>query len=174
MNIIRLYNMVIYKIKKADFIPIEAKIDLEYREINNENINEVMGIRGKHFLNEFKKVLKGNKALGIAAYKDEEVIGYGWLKTKGARDSFFNLENVEGYLATFFVKREAYRGKKIYPSLITKLIESEKAKEVKEFYIATERKNTSSQKGFLKLNAKHEKNIKILRAMKITLNKYTL
>lgn len=173
MNIIRLYNMVIYKIKKADFIPIEAKIDLEYREINNENINEVMGIRGKHFVNEFKKVLKENKALGIAAYKDEEVIGYGWLKTKGARDSFFNLENVEGYLSTFFVKRE-YRGKKIYPSLITKLIESEKAKEVKDFYIATESKNTSSQKGFLKLDAKHEKNVKILRALKVTLNKYKL
>src|SRR5690606_8585047 len=116
--------MVIFKINKSDFLPIQAEIDLDYKEINNENINEVMGLRGKFFINEFRKVLKENKSLGIAAYKDNEVVGYGWLKQKTARDPFFRLNNAEGYLAAFFVK-ETYRGKKIYPSLITKLIESE-------------------------------------------------
>ncbi len=173
MNIIRFYNMVVYKIEKADFIPIESSVNLDYKEITKENINKVMGLRGKHFVNEFQKVLKENKSFGLAAYNEDEIVGYGWLKFKGARDSFFNLSSINGYLSAFFVKKE-YRGNKIYPSLITKLIESDKAKDIKEFYIATENKNLSSQKGFQKLNAKHIKDVKILRAMKITWNKYKL
>lgn len=173
MSIYNVREMIVYYIDKKDFVANKAKVNLRFQEISNSSLSEIGKMMGNYYYRVFKKVLKENKSIGVAAYYNDDFVGCGWMKLKGAKDLFFKLKSIkddQAYLASFHVKNE-YRGNGIYPAMLTWLIESDKAKQINQFYIAMSKTNISSQKSIEKMNPKFLYTEKKYRFMRITLNK---
>ena len=130
-------------------------------------------LRDNTRLREFRKIIR-QKSIGIAAYKDGVIVGYGWIKFHRCFDNFFHINGDKGYLASFFVAPE-YRGNNIYPCIIQKLIEEgNKLYNTKYFMIGIQKQNKASINGALKVGFSYLKHFSILRAFKITVPKYTI
>ena len=108
---------------------------------------------------------------GYYAYVDGKPVGYGWIKYAGSDDFFYKIEERCVYLCRFFV-HESVRGHKVYPEIISNLIQKEK--NIEHFYIGVERGNISSEKGLVKTGFKLVKEYGFIRGFKHTFNKKTL
>ena len=165
--------MNLYELFFEDMIKTKSKLNLSYKYITEENILEVAKLRNNSRLREFKKIIK-QKSIGIAAYKDDIIVGYGWVKWKDCYDKFFHISGDKGYLASFFVAPE-YRGNGIYPCIIQKLIkEANRLYGTEYFLIGIQKQNKASINGALKVGFSYLKDLKLFRAFKITVPKHTI
>lgn len=165
------YHMNLYSLANPEINFYEPKITLTFKKITEDNLEEVAALRGFTRLREFKKMLKQNCCLGIAAYSNEEIVGYGWLKYKGCYDKFYNIKNNIGYLSSFYVTPD-YRGYSIYPAIISYLILN--SKYIQIFKISIDKRNKSSINGALKIGFKYEESHTQYRILKVTVPKLNL
>lgn len=165
--------MSIYELFFDDMIQVKSNLNLTYKTISEENILEVAKLRNNSRLREFKKNIK-QKSIGIAAYKDDSIVGYGWIKWEGCYDNFFHITGDKGYLASFFVAPE-YRGNGIYPCIIQELIKkTNKLYGAEYFLIGIQKENKASINGALKVGFSYLKHVNFLRAFKVTIPKKSI
>lgn len=160
----------LFHIERGKVIPKASDLPLSFVPITEENAHLVCALRGKEYEAQFRYQLSLGD-FGYYAYLDGAPVGYGWAKHSGSDDYFFNIGENCVYLCRFFV-HEAARGKGIYPAIITKLIEKERA--VDSFYIAVERGNVSSERGLCKVGFEFVKEYGFIRGFKKTFNKKML
>lgn len=166
------YTQNLYEVYIDDIELDYKKNNIEFVYINMQNHQLVKNLRGERYVKQFIKHIDMND-IGIYALVNNKPVGYGWLKKKGSKDYFYKIENID-YLCRFFVKPE-YRGQGIYPKIIHQLMLISKEKFCsKQFYISVEHTNQASINGIKKVGFKLVRQIKFIRCMKITLNKFKL
>jgi len=154
-----------------NFTYIESKAEISYEKITYENINEVLLLRNNSRKKEFYKLLKENKSFGITASINGEIVGYGWVKFEGCYDKFFKISKNKAYLASFFVN-EQWRGRSIYPNLISELITRiTSIYSLKNIYIAIDNENIASITGAKKVGFVKIYNNRSYRILKNTIFK---
>lgn len=166
------YTQNLYQIC-IDDVKLNLQLDdIEFLFIDMQNYELVKDLRGYTYVKQFRKHLE-LKDIGIYAIINNKPVGYGWLKRKGSKDYFYKVGEID-YLCRFFVNPE-YRGLGIYPKIIYKLMIVSKEKFLnKHFYISVENINQASINGIKKVGFRMIKQIKFIRCMKITLNKFKL
>ena len=160
----------LYSLAEEDYRKCSAKEKIETVEITEKNAHLVRELRGEIYEGQFLSQLAMGD-FGYYAYLNGVPVGYGWKKHEGSDDFFFRIGESARYLCRFFVHDSA-RGKGIYPEIITALIEREGF--AKNYYIAVERGNTSSERGLAKVGFKFVKEYGFIRGFKHTFNKKTL
>jgi len=165
--------MKIYELNIHEMYSVKSKININFEFITEENVNEVAQLRNNTRLREFKKILKQD-SIGIAAYYNDKIIGYGWVKWENCFDNFFFIKEGRALLASFYVDSK-YRGLGIYPSIIKELIvEANKYHGTTYFLIGIQNKNIPSIKGAKKVGFQFLKDYKLFRAFKVTIPKYKI
>lgn len=117
------------------------------------------------------KIISKGAAEGLFAVCDNKIIGYGWLKTKNAKDPFYKFSKNTAYLSNFFVD-EAYRGNGIYPAMLSQFITTHPAH--REFFISAYTSNIPSLNGLQKIGFQYVRSLMFVRILKITLNKHKI
>ncbi len=107
----------------------------------------------------------------VLALIEGNIVGYGQIKTKNCRDTFYKIGDHTAYLSAFYTSTD-YRGRGIYPAVISHLIEANS--QYDEFFISAYTTNKSSINGLTKVGFVYKKTLSFLRFAKITLNKYRL
>lgn len=167
------YDMNLYGLNMDDMIRVRPDLNLTYEFVTEKNLIDVARLRNNMRLREFRRILKQN-SLGLVAYVDSEIAGYGWIKLEGCYDAFFRIGGDKGYLASFFV-RPKYRGKNIYPNIIQELIlKSNESYGTEYFLIGIQKENLASIRGASKVGFSYLRDYKIYRAFKMTIPKYTI
>lgn len=170
---ITFYHMNIYKLNIDELLPVKLKTKLIFKPITEKNVAEVAQLRNNTRLREFKRILKQN-SIGVAAYKNNQVVGYGWIKWQNCFDNFFFIKKNKALLASFYVDSR-YRGYGIYPCIIQKLIsEANINYGIVNFLIGIQSNNISSIKGAKKVGFQFLRDYKLFRAFKVTIPKYKI
>ena len=162
-------TMELFRLEKQDlceYLPAEG-IDLV--PIAKEDLCK-MEVFGKQKMRETKSRFRRGDT-GLCAMAGSEIVGYGWIKHRGSFDHFYRIGKNVAYLSSFFV-REDYRGKGIYPALITHLIQN--ADNCDVFFISAYTRNKSSLRGLRKVGFQQIRTFRFWRAFKMTLNKRTI
>ena len=142
--------------------------DVVFRKVCFENIEQMKC----KFPNRYKEFCRNlTHGEGVFLFCGEEIVGYGWLKKKRCKDPFYKIGENVAYLSSFFVE-ESWRGKGLYPAMISFLIEN--APEYDRFYISAYSTNKSSIRGLLKVGFSLTETIVFSRFLKTTINKYKL
>ena len=167
------YEMQLLQLNRAAF---SSKInnlpnDIQLEMASDDNLHLIKeNAESAHKYRSWQKYLK-NGARGVFAIYGGTIIGYGWLKSKGIKDSFYVLGEEVAYLSEFFVA-EAFRGRCIYPAMISWLVES--SPQYNEFYISAYTSNNASLRGLAKVGFSLTKTLVFKRAFKMTFNKYKI
>lgn len=169
-HLIKVWHEQLFKICRENTRPVVATVELDLVPIIERNIEIVSELRGPEYVKQFRQHLSLGD-FGYYAYYEGKPVGYGWVKHPGSKDFFFKIDEGCCYLCRFFV-REEMRGKKIYPNLITALIEKEI--DFDTFYIAVERGNIPSERGVAKIGFQFCKEYAFWRVLKHTINKQLL
>lgn len=169
-HLIKVWHEQLFQISREDVRSVAATVNLEFISITEKNVEIVEKLRGAEYVKQFRQHLALGD-FGYYAYYEGKPVGYGWVKHPGSRDFFFKIEEGCCYLCRFFVHEEM-RGKRIYPNLITALIEREA--KCNTFYIAVERGNTPSERGIAKIGFQLCKEYSFWRVLKQTINKQIL
>ena len=121
-KIISKYEMELYSLKREDLISHSSHLSPDI-EIRKPDIALWEQIKRK-YPSKYKKWKHAyHTGRIVLAILHGEIIGYGLLKTKGDRDTFYRFGNGTAYLCEFFVD-STHRGKGIYPAMISYLVES--------------------------------------------------
>ena len=170
-KIVMKWHMDLYHLDRASFCSCldKAPQNIKFVYITEANLESNKDYHSeKHNL--WKRNLKKG-SVGIFALCDGVVVGHGWLKKRGAVDSFYRVGKDVAYLSEFFVSSE-FRGKSIYPALLSQLILAHPSYD--EFYISAYKSNVASRNGLLKVGFKPIRDFCFVRALKITFNKHKL
>lgn len=160
----------LFHVTRDRVMPKNTNLPIEMVPITKGNAALVSALRGSAYEAQFRYQLSLGD-FGYYAYLNGKPIGYGWAKHAGSDDYFFKIGEGSVYLCRFFV-HESMRGKGIYPTIITALIEREC--EIDSFYIAVERGNESSERGLKKVGFSFVKEFGFVRGFKRTFNKKLL
>jgi len=168
---IKKYDMDFYSLSRDCFVSQlnKVSIDIDIDCINEENLEA-----NKFFYPNRYKLWRGNLkkgAKGLFAIYGGRVVGYGWLKKKGSKDTFYRFGKDIAYLSEFYVE-DSFRGKGIYPALLSQLILS--SPEYHRYFISAYTSNVSSCKGLLKVGFERICSFTFIRAFKITFNKHKI
>lgn len=169
-NIIKVWNEELFHIEREKICEVNSDLKIKFVPITSENLDLVENLRGKTYVNQFKEQINCGD-FGYYACVDEKPVAYGWVKHKGSKDYFFEIEGESCYLCRFFTHSNM-RGHNIYPLIILELMKHEK--ECNSFYIDIEEGNFSSEKGLIKVGFKKAKKLKFFRIFRKTINKYIL
>ena len=140
----------LFRANRADVVLQKSNLELHMIPITEENASLVCELRGPEYERQFRYQLSLGD-FGYYAYYDGRPVGYGWVKHPGSDDFFFKIGEGCVYLCRFFV-HESMRGHRIYPEIISRLIQKEDA--TKTFYIAVERKSiirTRTEEGWISI-----------------------
>lgn len=163
------YDMRIYKLK-ANKNKNVSDLDVKLKPITFNNLKEISDLRSGTRYKEYKKLLRENKSIGVAAYYKGKVIGYGWGKLKGAFDNFYYI-NEDGYIAGIYVSPN-YRGHNIATVIIEEIMKKlYKEREINVFYASIEKNNIASKHAFQKIGMQFMETRVIYRICKITVPK---
>ena len=157
------YKMNLYSVTKGSMRKVNYEEKIVFVPISWDNIELVKELRGKKYVKDFEEHLKNND-LGLYALCDGMPVGYGWKKNK---DVFYKFDSKTCYLGNFYVNN-SYRGKGIYPSLISELINQ---LNYKRYYIAAYDTNKSSINGLLKVGFSFVRQDVFYRILKVTIVK---
>lgn len=147
----------------------KAPKDIVFIRINQENLDTNKDLYADKY-KKWKYNLK-NGAEGLFAVCNDKVVGYGWLKTKGAKDTFYKFGENAAYLSEFFVD-EDFRGRGIYPAMLSQFVITHP--ECCEFFISAYTSNISSLNGLQKIGFQYIRSLVFVRALKVTLNKFRI
>lgn len=167
------YEMQLLHLNRAMF---SSKIDslpddIQLVEANNDNLHLIKeDTKNAHKHGIWQRYLKKG-ARGVFAVCGDTIIGYGWLKSKGIKDPFYVLGGEVAYLGEFFVVEE-FRGRSIYPAMVSWLIEM--SEQYNDFYVSAYTSSHSSLRGLAKVGFGMIKTLVFKRAFKMTLNKYKI
>lgn len=162
----------LFRATPSDISLVEPRISFNLVPISETNAWLVDELRGKEYVEQFKRQLAlGDK--GYYAWIDNKPIGYGWIKHPGSDDYFFIIGEGCVYLCRFFVQTN-YRGNRVYPSMINRLIATISDHDRQTYYIAVERGNEASERGLRKTGFSFVKEYTFIRGFKKTLNKRKL
>ena len=156
----------LFRVKRTDVVLQKSDLELHMVPITEKNVSQVCELRGAEYEEQFCYQLSLGD-FGYYAYYDGRPVGYGWVKHPGSDDFFFKIGEGCVYLCRFFV-HESMRGHRIYPEIISRLIQKEDA--TKTFYIAVERGNQSSERGLRKVGFQFVKEYGFIRGFKRTFN----
>lgn len=166
-KLIKNYDMYLYKVDREQFVShlhnLPDNITLVYAD--EEVLTAVSGTK-KYWKCNLKK---GSEC--IFALDGQKIVGHIWLKKKGARDIFYRFGKGVAYFSEAYVD-DNYRGKGIFPAMISQIILSHP--EYNEFYTSIYTHNVSSINGAKKIGFEIVKTLSFVRALKITLNKYRI
>lgn len=166
---VKCYVLNLYKLSYKDMVVCRPGLELVFEFVDDSNMEEVLRIGGEK---KVKVKMYSEGSIGICAYYNHEIVGYGWCKLKGASDLFFRIH--KPYLCSFYVV-PMFRGKFIYPALVTSLIQYVNMQYgFDDFYIACDSFNKSSANGIKKLGFQCVESSKFLRFMRVTLFKHCL
>lgn len=169
-NLLKCWHEQLYHVRREDVQLQEATVPLEFVPVTADNAALVSELRAPEYVGQFRQQLAQGD-FGFYAYHEGRPVGYGWVKYPGADDFFFNIGEGCCYLCRFFV-HESMRGKKIYPHLISALMEHEA--DCDTFYIAVETGNEASVRGLKKVGFRFVKEYSFWRGFRRTFNKQTL
>ena len=156
----------LFCVKRDKVMLQKSDLDLRMVPITEENIPLVCKLRGPEYEGQFRYQLSLGD-FGYYAYDGNKPVGYGWVKHTGSDDFFFKIGEGCVYLCRFFV-HESMRGHRIYPEIISALIQKENL--IDKFYIAVERGNESSERGLKKVGFAFVKEYGFIRGFKKTFN----
>ena len=164
--------MELYRLDKASFLPSFLPSEsLDICPLTKEHLIQIKErYDNKKIRSFFKQLKKPLRYRGVCVTHNGEVIAYGWVKYKYAKDPFYKIGNVK-YFSSFFVD-EKYRGMGIYPAMLSYLIQGEE--NMDDIYISAYDYNVSSLKGLKKVGFKLVEKITFKRIFRITLNKFKL
>jgi len=138
---------------KKELKKVSPKIKVHITEINFNNLEYLKDFRGEEYINKFKKFLIENQ-IGIYAWNNNKVIGHAWAficKEKRCKVNRYIYIKEGEALIHFCNVKEEYRGKNIYPFMLTNLsnflFTSDRLNKI---LIDTEKDNISSIKGIEK------------------------
>ena len=171
-KIIKKYTLQFYTFNKEDF---ESQLDKLSKDIKLIDVTlEVLEQNKTYCADNYKlwkhNVKKGTK--GVFAVCGNKIVGYVWLKVKGAKDPYFRLGKNIGYLSGSFVD-PTYRGKGIAPAMMSYLVlnNCDRYKICGAIYPT----NNPSINSLLKLGGfSCVRNYEFVRALKMTWNKQKL
>lgn len=156
----------LFRVNRPDVVLQQSDLELHMIPITEENVPLVCELRGPEYEGQFRYQLSLGD-FGYYAYYDNHPVGYGWVKHTGSDDFFFKIGEGCVYLCRFFV-HESMRGHRIYPEILSRLIQREDA--ARTFYIAVERGNESSERGLKKVGFQFVKEYGFIRGFKKTFN----
>ncbi len=170
------YDMVLYSLQRSDFVSYAQSDRLP------ENFRTVMldtALLEKYGEQISKMLHKGTKEIahfckagGVAlAFVRDDIVAYGHLKTHKTGDTFYRIGKETAYLSQFYTAPE-YRGRDIYPAVISCLVES--APQYDEFFISAYTSNRSSDRGLTKVGFVPIKTVTFIRAFRRTVRKYRI
>lgn len=153
--------------RPVDLTEVKAKIDIEYKIIDKNEIIDYYEELNFNLKNTFKEKVKRDE-IGIFAYFKNHIVGYVWISFSKKTEllsinPIIELQQNQAYIYychTF----EHYRGKNIYPYLL--FIASKYAftrKNMKKILIDTSPDNIASQHGIKKIGFKERYIVSILR-----------
>ena len=163
------YHMNLYNLTRENFQLHKAPEDITFACVTKEILDaNKASYPGKY--NKWKHNLKKG-AEGLFAICDNKVVGYGCLKTKGVKDTFYKIGKNAAYLSDFFVD-EDFRGRGIYPAMLSHFVITHP--ECCEFFISAYTRNISSLNGLQKIGFQYIRSLVFVRTLKMTLNKYKI
>lgn len=163
------YHMNLYNLTRENFKPHKAPQDITFVRVTQEILDANKMLYPDKY-NKWKYNLKKG-ADGVFAIHNNKVVGYGWLKVKGAKDPFYKFGENVAYLSEYFVN-EDFRGKGIYPAMLSHFVITHP--EYSEFFISPYTSNVSSTNGLRKVGFQLIRSFVFVRALKIMFNKYEI
>lgn len=148
------------------------KINCPYKfvELNFDNLNIITN--NSNELREFQKMFKSSNTKGLALFNGDICVGKAFIKGKNSYDRVFKIESDNSYVITSMHIADDYRGKNLQQALIYKLIEDYvHNKNDFKVYAYIYNYNIPSLKNFLKLGFTIQKEKRIIRFLKRSLNK---
>jgi len=158
IELIKIRQMILFLLVSPEEInSIHITIPAEVCEINSSNVDKVRDFRDDIDPQKFENFLKKGD-VGIYAIIDSKVVGHLWAficREKSIRiDGFIKISKNEAVIH-FATVYEKYRGKNIYPSMLSTLCNKLMLeKGVQKIYIITDKDNISSIKGIEKVGFK--------------------
>lgn len=134
--------------------PVELSEDFEFRNIDDLVLDDIRDIRGKKKYNQLKRI-RNNGGHGISVYMSSELAAYGWIglnrHKSGKRifTSFAIPKNCAHIFECYTI--ENFRGQKLYPAIVSRLVDWAKLQKVENVYIDTVEGNLAAEKGITKL-----------------------
>lgn len=166
-KIIKKYDMGLYTLQRDKLISYTSKLSADTR-IEKVNQSLFQQLKQKYPRSFKIKKYSDSKITICVALTNEQIVGYGSLKTKNCKDTFYRIGENVAYLSSFFVEPEQ-RGKGIYPAMISFLVENS---EYEQYYISAYTSNIASLNGLQKTGFVLSKKVSFIRFLKTTLFKH--
>lgn len=173
-RIISGYKMELYALQRSSFTSYSGAEclppDLKLTLLDDDLLDEAKA-KWPNKYRQWRSALEnsGKQGGGVAiALVGSEMVAYGQLKTEKVNDTFYRVGKNTAYLSSFYTDPN-YRGKSIYPAVISYLVEA--YPEYNEFFISVYTTNHSSKNGLMKVGFVPIKTFKFIRVLKMTLNK---
>lgn len=154
------------KATQNDIKKLDCNKDYKILELDDNTIDLLPDFK-KDIINEYNK---GN-VKGIILMKDDEYVGRGVIKSKGAQDRFISLKNSNSYLVGNMYVYPKYRGKNYQCDIVCELVNRFVNDKEYNLYSVVYKYNIPSWKNFLKIGFKIYKEFQIIRVFKKTINK---
>lgn len=170
--LLKRYDMNLYVLKRNRFVSYRNYDKLPHG-IEFVTLNYELSEKFKENCFGNCKIWRNTLKFGgvVLALIEGNIVGYGQIKTKKCRDTFYKIGDCTAYLSAFYTSDD-YRGQGIYPAVISYLVETNP--QYDKFYISAYTTNRSSINGLTKVGFVYKKALSFLRFAKITLNKYPL
>lgn len=173
-KVVLLLEKGIHKSKKC-YLLKSTQDDLTRKHVNNDYKVIELDNKTIELLPDFKKDIidefsKG-QANGIILTKNGEYIGRGIIKSQEAKDRFISIKSANSYLICNVLIYPKFRGKNYQCDLILELVKRYIEQNNFNIYSVVYKYNIPSWKNFLKIGFKIDKEFKIIRVLKKTINK---
>ncbi|MDX9883901.1 MAG: hypothetical protein RBS73_17705 [Prolixibacteraceae bacterium] len=122
--------------------------------VNDKVFSDILMARGSKKCNQLRKIVNRG-GYGLSIYQANELAAYGWIelnKGKFARRIFTSFEipcDSAHIFECYTVKK--FRGQKLYPAIVYKLVDWTKSEQIKNIYIDTVAGNYAAEKGIINL-----------------------
>jgi len=170
-KLLKCYSMELYSLDRSNFVSQLHMIpdDIYLTSVTQGLLKENKSYCANHYHLWKRNIKKGAK--GLFAVSDGKIVGHGWLKINGAKDSFYRFGKKIAYISEIYVDRD-FRGRGIAPAMISHFI-LDYPKEY-TLYISAYASNAASKNALLKVGFSYIRSLKFVRSCKITLNKHKI